>query len=333
MDLNIYYCQENEAIVENVQHEEKHLINNVLSLFDGMSCGQIALERAGIKYNNYYASEIKKDAIAVTQDNYPNTIQLGDINKIDFSKLPKIDLLIGGSPCQDFSRANMERKGIDGDKSNLFNKYKEAFEILKPKYFILENVIMDDFGYEYISSSLETYPVRINSSLVSAQLRDRLYWTNIGNCYYDLLGYRFCDIPQPKDKKIMLKDILDSGYTDRLKSRALLVSDSRPLKNQVRMLHRYIETGMTTIVFSKKDILNLFKNKRQGWNEYKSNNEKIELPNNSIRYFSQLEMEKLQTVPTGYTEILTRNKAAGLLGDGWTVDVISHIFSFIKDSR
>ena len=300
----------------------------VLSLFDGMSCGRIALERAGIKIGKYYASEIKKHAIEVTQHNYPDTIQLGDVTEIDFSILHQIDLLIGGSPCQDFSRANMVRDGINGKKSGLFDKYKEAIDILKPKYFLLENVIMEDDGYEYISQALGTYPTRINSSLVSSQLRDRLYWTNIGDFYTDLLGYRYCDIPQPKDKKIMLGNILSSGYTDRKKARALLESDSRPLKDQVRMLHRYIETGMTTIVFENKDVLDEHSNKRNGWNVYKDH-DNLNIPDESVRYFNQDELEKLQTVPKGYTSILTRNKAASLLGDGWTIDVIAHIFSFL----
>jgi len=303
----------------------------VLSLFDGMSCGQIALDLQGIKVKQYFASELKSHAIETTMINYPNTIQLGDVTKIDWNKLPKIDLLIGGSPCQDFSRANMERKGLDGEKSGLFYKYQEALEVLKPTYFLLENVIMDDFGYEYISQATKTYPVRINSQRVSGQLRDRLYWTNIGPANFDLFGFRYCAIPQPPDKKIMLADILTSGYTDRKKSRALLESDSRPLRDQVRMLHRYIETGMTTIVFEDKNILKQFNKKRQGWNKYKEDGTMIDLPENCVRYFNQREMERLQTVPEGYTSHLKRNDAACLLGDGWTVDVIRHIFSYLPD--
>lgn len=320
----------NEVVSNGFKKFKGGNLMNVLSLFDGMSCGQIALQRAGIKYDNYFASEIKKHAIETTLLNFPNTIQLGDINKIDWFSLPKIDLLIGGSPCQDFSRANMERKGLDGEKSGLFYKYQEALEVLTPKYFLLENVIMDDYGYEYISKVTNTYPVRINSERVSAQLRDRLYWTNIGPANYDLFGFRYCAIPQPHDKKIMLKDILTSGYTDRKKSRALLESDSRPLRDQVRMLHRYIETGMTTIVFEDINVLKQFKGQRQGWNKYKEDGSIIDLPENCIRYFNQTEMERLQTVPEGYTKNLNRNDAACLLGDGWTIDVIAHIFSYLN---
>lgn len=283
-------------------------IGNVLSLFDGMSCGQIALNRAGIRYLNYYASEIKPHAIAVTQRNYPNTIQLGDIAKIDGSKLPKIDLLIGGSPCQDFSRGNAVRNGLDGAKSGLFFEYLRLLKECNPKYWLLENVIMSDADYMIISEYMGTEPVRINSSLVSGQLRDRLYWTNIGPECFDLFGNRKSCIPQPKDKGITLQSVLTSGYTDRLKSRALLESDSRPLRDTEKMWRRYHSTGFTTIVFESPDL-----NYKRG-----------------IRYLNQTELERLQTVPEGYTSILTRNQAACLLGDGWTVDVISHIFSHIS---
>jgi hypothetical protein len=281
---------------------------NVLSLFDGMSCGQIALERAGIEVDNYFASELKSHAIETAQKNYPNTIQLGDVTKIDWSELPKIDLLIGGSPCQDFSRGNKERKGLEGEKSILFFKYKEALEYLKPKHFLLENVIMDDYGYEFISSVMGTYPVRINSKRVSAQLRDRLYWTNIGPANFDLFGNRYSAIPQPTDKNILLSDILTSGYADRKKSRALLESDSRPLRTLEKMWHRYSSKGFTTVVFDSDDL---------DWKK-------------GLRYLNTLELERLQTVPEGYTSHLKRNQAACLLGDGWTIDVIAHIFSFLS---
>jgi hypothetical protein len=282
-------------------------IGNVLSLFDGMSCGQIALNRAGIEYDTYFASEIKQHAIRTTQKNYPNTVQLGDIRSISASNLPKIDLLIGGSPCQDFSRGNATRDGLEGEKSSLFFEYLRLIKECKPRYWLLENVIMTDADYMVISNYMETEPVRINSALVSAQLRDRLYWTNIGPAYFDLFGNRKSLIPLPKDRKVMLKDILTDGYTDRDKSRALLESDSRPLRDLERMWHRYHSTGFTTVVFESEDL------------DYKK----------GLRYFNQTELERLQTVPDGYTDGLKRNDAACLLGDGWTVDVIAHIFSFI----
>jgi len=280
---------------------------NVLSLFDGMSCGQIALNRCGIKYENYFASEIKKHAIEVTQHNYPKTIQLGNIKDIKKEDLPQIDLILAGSPCQDFSRGNKTRDGLDGQKSSLFFEFYRLYKECKPKYFILENVIMPPADYEYLSRLMETYPVRINSSKVSAQFRDRLYWTNIGQEYRDLFGFRYSDIPQPKDKKLYLKDILTSGFTDKLKSRCLLTNTGQINENQEYLLNRYKTTGMITIVFEKEDL-------------------SVE----SVRTFNQIEMERLQTVPENYTSILDVNKASDLLGDGWTVDVISHILNYIN---
>tara|TARA_R110000851_G_scaffold202515_1_gene354281 strand:+ start:42 stop:890 length:849 start_codon:yes stop_codon:yes gene_type:complete len=276
---------------------------NVLSLFDGMSCGQIALNRAGIKYDKYFACEIKKHAIQVTQNNYPDTVQLGDVTKVKTSDLPQIDLIIGGSPCQDFSRGNAVRDGLDGEKSGLYFEYERLLKETGAKYFLLENVIMDKDDEEFISQRLGTYPVRINSSLVSAQLRDRLYWTNIGPEYRDLFGTRYCNIEQPEDKKIALQDVLEYGYTNRIKSRALLESDSRPLSTQEKMWWRYNDKGFTTVVFNDENY---------DWQ-------------GGLRYFTQTELERLQTVPEGYTDGLTRNQAACLLGDGWTIDVIAHI--------
>lgn len=165
----------------------------ILSLFDGMSCGQIALQKAEIPVEVYYASEIKKHAIEVTQFNYPNTIQLGDITKIESKDLKDIDLIIGGSPCQDFSSANKIRDGLNGQKSKLFYEFIRLLKEIKPKYFILENVKMKKEWEDIITETLkEIYPdtvvYNINSKLVSAQLRNRFYWTNIQG------------VKQPEDK-------------------------------------------------------------------------------------------------------------------------------------
>lgn len=301
---------------------------NVLSLFDGMSCGQIALERAGIKVNKYFASEIKPHAIKVTQHNYPNTIQLGDVKNIYVKDLPRIDLIIGGSPCQDLSQANKEKLGLEGLKSGLFYEYLRLLRECSPKYFLLENVAMDSREYFKISKELGTLPVRINSSLVAPQLRGREYWTNIGPEFYDLTGFRHCDIPLPKDRKIKLQNILESGYTDREKARCLLESDSRPLTTSVKMYHRYASSGFTTLIFKSKRH---FEDCRKYYNKNFKGLSADEIQCDSyifdgVRYMTQSELEKCQTVPEGYTSILSRNDAACLLGDGWTVDVIVHIF-------
>ena len=268
---------------------------NVLSLFDGMSCGQIALEKAGIKVDKYFASEIKEHAIKVTQHNYPNTIQLGDVTKINYSGNHKIDLLIGGSPCQNFSNAqwNGQRNGLDGLKSGLFYEYVRLLKEVKPKYFLLENVKMKKEYEEIITGLLGVKPIAINSKILSAQMRNRLYWTNIP-----------CDVPE--DKGIKLKDILTDGFTTKDKAYCLLESEARPQKTNWKRFRRWRKKGFVNVVFERED-LNLFHN----------------------RILNQTELERLQTVPEGYTSVLNRNEAACLLGDGWTVDVIAHIFKGI----
>ena len=205
---------------------------NVLSLFDGMSCGQIALNNLGIKVNQYFASEIDKHAIAVTQHNYSNTMQLGSVVNVDGYKLPMIDLLIGGSPCQSFSFAG-KRKGMSTKdeqeiltlehylqlksegyefegQSYLFWEYMRLLNEVKPKYFLLENVMMGEKWEKVLSKAIGVKPIEINSALVSAQNRRRLYWTNIGQEPSGLFGDMESIIKQPKDKGILLKDILES---------------------------------------------------------------------------------------------------------------------------
>jgi DNA-cytosine methyltransferase len=206
---------------------------NLLSLFDGMSCGQLALERIGVKVDNYYASEIDKYAIQVTMTNFPNTIQLGSVVNVDGYSLPKIDLLIGGSPCQSFSFAG-HRKGMatkdeqeiltlehylqlkeEGyefeGQSYLFWEYMRILKEVKPTYFLLENVMMGEKWERVLSKAIGYNPVEINSALVSAQNRRRLYWTNIGMIPMGLFGDLESIIKQPKDKGILLKDILQDN--------------------------------------------------------------------------------------------------------------------------
>lgn len=295
---------------------------NILSLFDGMSCGQIALHRAGIKVDSYYSSEIKEHAVRVTQHNFPNTIQLGDITKwrdwdIDWSS---IDLVIGGSPCQDLSGANKDRLGLKGLKSKLFYTFVDILNHIQliniDVYFLLENVKMTKDNESVINMLMGMDPININSKLFSAQLRNRFYWTNIS---FDL---------NITDSVCMLKDILDCGFTDRDKSRALLESDSRPLKSPVKMFHRYYAKGFQTVVFnSHQHYIDCVEHYNLNFKGLKGSD--INYDGNlydGIRFLSQEEMEKLQTVPSGYTSILDRNDAACLLGDGWTVDVVAHIF-------
>jgi DNA (cytosine-5)-methyltransferase 3A len=210
---------------------------NVLSLFDGMSCGQQALERAGIKVDKYFASEIDKYAIQVTMANYPNTIQLGSVVNVAGGGLPKIDILIGGSPCQSFSFAG-KRKGMSTKdeqeiltlehylqlksegfefegQSYLFWEYMRLLNEVKPTYFLLENVMMGEKWEKILSKAIGVKPIMINSALISAQNRQRLYWTNIGLEPQGLFGDLESTIEQPKDKHILLKDILEENVIDK----------------------------------------------------------------------------------------------------------------------
>lgn len=311
---------------------------NVLLLFDGISCGQIALERAGIKIDKYYASEIDDYAIQVTQKNYPNTIQLGDVTKLDRAKLEslgKVDLLIGGTPCQDLSIARHNRQGLDGNNSSLFYEYIRVLEIKKPKYFFLENVgSMKKEDKDIITSYLEVEPIYINSNIFSAQSRARYYWTNIP---HDEL---------PKTCNIVVRDILE----DSVDKKYYLKKNYTYIKSE----NKHSRTGMRFvcgIVSSKKwleDGKNLSRNFPQGNRVYSIDGKSATLTANggglggktglyyledgqefdksNIRRLTPLECERLQTIPDGYTDILSDTQRYKTIGNGWTVDVIAHIF-------
>lgn len=450
----------------------------VLSLFDGISCGHVALERAGIPVEVYYASEIDKYAIQITQKNYPNTIQLGDVNKwqewnIDFSS---IDLLIGGSPCQGFSVAG-KQLNFNDKRSKLFFVFVDILNHIKkvnPNIkFLLENVKMKKEYSDAISEILNCKPIEINSALVSAQNRKRYYWFNWGNKQYNLFGFPTCDIPQPKNKGILLKDILESGIAPDDKSRCIQSSIDRTTereyfkKNQGQMIaepicvnsqsgradglakqpsmadRNYNIDGKAVVLSSgwkqniaepviyqlprgyndggiKKDkspalttsqwqynnllvdiadknngempkMFSLYnkqivedksptvtansnvslthcgsvgifspirlseyeKSKGQGQRVYsvkdksvvlnangggqggKTGLYKIDLPDGDyiIRKLTPIECERLQTLPDNYTEGISNSQRYKCLGNGWTVDVIAHIFSFIGDKN
>ena len=213
---------------------------NVLSLFDGMSCTQIALQKLGITPTKYFASEIDQYAMKVTQTNFPDTIQLGDVTKVNADDLPEIDLLIGGSPCQGFSFAG-KRLNFDDPRSKLFFEYVRLLKDLKPKYFLLENVRMKQESQDVISEQLGVQPIVLNSNLVSAQNRHRLYWTNIP---VDGL---------PEDRGIKLRDILEHGYTDREKSHCVDANyfkggnlKSYFLKNRRQLVFGFADDDKTT---------------------------------------------------------------------------------------
>ena len=305
---------------------------NVLSCFDGMSCGQLALRRAGVSYDNYFASELDKYAIKVTQCNFPETVQLGDVQEVRPEKLPKIDLLIGGSPCQGFSFAG-KQLNFDDPRSKLFFEFVRLKNELKPKYFLLENVRMKKESQDIISEYLGVEPVFINSSLVSAQNRQRLYWTNI-------------PFEIPEDRQIVLMDILEDGFVDRDKSHCL---DANYFKGG--NLKSYFEKNRRQLVFDKPFQINPSK-AASGRQPYMQDRvfdvsgkshaltasfadrtkvgskvmDKIRGDNASWRKLTPVECERLQTVPEGYTNHVSDTQRYKMLGNGWTVDVIAHIF-------
>jgi DNA-cytosine methyltransferase len=276
---------------------------NVLSLFDGMSCGQIALNRAGIKYDKYFASEIDKYAIQVTQHNYPETIQIGDILDVKGSDLPKIDIMFGGSPCQGFSFAG-KRLNFEDPRSKLFFEFVRLKEELNPKYFLLENVKMKKEHEQVITEHMGVEPIRINSNLVSAQSRERLYWTNIPG------------IEQPEDKGILVKDIID--YTGEHKT-----LPPKTIQAQLYYAKNYKATGKAPT---------LTRELAHGWGKNITPKCYLEIKavTGEDRLFSPLECERLQTVPDNYSSVVSNTQRFNMLGNGWTVDVITHIFKNIS---
>lgn len=273
----------------------------VLSLFDGMSCGQLALKRAGVHVNKYYASELDKYAITVTQANYPDTIQLGDATKwrewdIDWAS---IDLLIGGSPCQGFSFAG-KQLAFDDPRSKLFFVYVDILNHIRSVNpdvkFMLENVKMKKEYLDVISEKLGVQPVFINSALVSAQNRQRYYWAN-------------WEFGQPEDKGIVLADILEGGAVDRDKSYcidACYYKGGNP--------EQYFNKSRRQLVFNPAAIRGRYALQA------------VEGKNIYYRKLTTKECERLQTVPDGYTDYVSNTQRYKMLGNGWTVDVIAHIF-------
>ena len=301
---------------------------NVLSCFDGMSCTQIALQQLGYENINYYASEVDKYAIKVTQANYPKTHQVGDITKIDPEKLPKIDLMVGGSPCQDLSFAGKGKGLIEGERSSLFFAFVDLLKAIKPKYFLVENVRMKKEYQDIISDILGVQPIKINSSLVSAQNRVRLYWTNIPN------------IKQPTDRGIVLSDILEDGFVDRDKAHCV---DANYFKGG--NLKSYFEKHRRQLVFSKDGLCHVGDADLKGIQSIKRvyhpagksptlttmggghREPKILQEGHTYRKLTPTECERLQTVPDNYTAHVSNTQRYKMLGNGFTVEVIKHILS------
>ena len=359
----------------------------ILSLFDGISCGRVALERAGIQVEKYYASEIDKYAMQVSAKNYPDIEQIGSVCDVDFTKYQGIDLLIGGSPCQGFSFAG-KQLNFDDPRSKLFFQFVRALKECKPKYFLLENVKMKQEFQDVISEQLGVRPIEINSALVSAQNRKRLYWTNIP---VNAL---------PDDKHIMLKDIVlentdcifDKEKSSTIKAQYAKSSTANfirggtfhatgvheiitkyivPFDKTLQILEKEVEKGK--VGFFRKDsqanrvyfIHNkavclcgdagggaakmgqyLFGcitpdriEKRQNGQRFSDGNKFYTLTAQDqhgilvegyIRKLTPIECERLQTLPDNYTSGVSDSQRYKMLGNGWTVDIVSWIFSFIK---
>ena len=332
---------------------------NVLSLFDGMSCGQLALQRAGIQVENYIAAEIDKYAIQVTQENFPDTVQLGDVTKVKaegqqlydpFGCGHEIDLLIGGSPCQGFSFAG-KQLNFDDPRSKLFWEYVRLLKALKPKYFLLENVKMKKESMDVITEALGVEPIFINSRLFSAQNRPRMYWTNIP-----------FDVPT-EDKGIVLKDILEPEVEEKyyagkkLRESYMGGNQLNPkYKSQCNTIyptdgkfatlcagtHGYsfgyvpapspdglILVGDAGISDKYSYVNRVYHPDGKGPSLVSSDGghlqPKISDNTTTYRKLTPLECERLQTVPEGYTNHVSNTQRYKMLGNGWTVDVVSHI--------
>ncbi len=305
----------------------------VLSLFDGISCGRIALARAGISVKEYYASEIDKHAEAVSKHNYPDIIRLGDVNGYNDWSIGNPDLLIGGSPCQDLSIAKANRKGLDGKRSGLFWRYVECLEKFKPTYFLLENNnSMPKEAKDTISATLGFEPIMINSELVSAQLRKRLYWIGQRN---ENGTYSKVEIEQPQDKGILLQSILESGTVDRKKSLCLTRRYAGFNGSQDYFRHRYFGKSFGQAVFEGEASPEEHKAAYKQYGRYSG----VEV-NGTMRQMSHLECERLQTLPDRFTEFglydeecreVPKGARYEMIGNGWTVDVIAHIFTFLPN--
>ena len=374
---------------------------NVLSLFDGMSCGQIALNRAGVKYDRYFASEIDKYAMQVTQANYPNTMQLGDVTKVDYTKLPigGIDLLMGGSPCQGFSFAG-KQLNFNDPRSKLFFEFVRLRDELKPKYVLLENVRMKKDSEDIITKYMGFPPQAIISNLKSAQNRYRLYWGGqLVDCKYQMIP-----IPPMKDEGIVLKDILEDlpfseipnylnnkwcgkrrgdmvksvddpkancltasmwkgqiptfvkkpihvGEATNIKGfdilkRVYSPNGKSPTLTTMQGGHREPKVAIGRIVNRRLDENGVRKDYQlelpytaqiEVRNDEKSNclttvqKDNVVVEKELYRKLTPLECERLQTVPDGYTEGVSKTQRYKMLGNGWTVDIISEIMKGIKN--
>lgn len=303
---------------------------NVLSCFDGISCGQISLERAGIKVNKYFASEIDKHAIKVTQANYPNTIQIGDVTKVKGVDLPNIDLLMGGSPCQGFSFSG-KQLNFEDPRSKLFFEFVRLKDELKPEFWLLENVVMKQEYQDVISKFLGVEPVKLNSTLTSAQNRVRLYWANF-------------EIKEPTNKGIKLEEILEHTefigpgvIRGRRLNKATILGrrlDDRGKRQdydktipitqclEVRATNTDKSNCLTTV--AKDTVLTPMPIGRHP----DAFNKKL-----PYRNYTQIERCRLMNLPDNYCDEVSLNQTVRATGNGWDVGMITHIFRGMSEKK
>ena len=293
---------------------------NILSLFDGISCARIALDNLGIKVENYYASEIDKYAISVSKNNYLDIIHLGDIKDIKAKNLPKIDLLIGGSPCQDLSNAQ-KGLGLEGSKSSLFYEYMRLLDEVKPNFFLLENVknkwgsIMSDYvGVDYLE---------VNSSIFSAQSRPRYYWTNLdyGNFPNKLSNLTLKDVVENNvDEKYSLnkdglnKFMLNTKLNDKVTKDGINKVFDLPKeihKDNERQRRVYSLKSKSPTILARPDTTKIF-------------------INNKVRKLTPLECERLQGIPDNYTSLASDTQRYKMIGNAFTVSVIEHFLKGLE---
>lgn len=331
---------------------------NILSLFDGMSCGQITLRELGIKVDKYFASEIDKYAIEQTQLNFPNTIHIGDVTKVKAADLPPIDLLIGGSPCQGFSFAGKQLNFTDS-RSVLFFEYVRILKelrLINPNIkFLLENVRMKRQFEAVISEQLGLQPVMINSALVSAQNRVRLYWTNIRTKTEGLFSDVYTDIPQPQDKGLLLRDILEPNVPERYYlSQKTVVNMLKHKERQKeagngfgidirqpqdkgcavtiggKMMRDLIAEPTCVAIRGREACLSPKRTEYGNTIREDGSGQNVCKIGDRIRRLTPLECSRLQTIPSWYNWGCSETQTYKMLGNGWTVEVIKHIFQYLE---
>jgi len=327
----------------------------VLSLFDGISCGMVALERAGIKVERYVAYEIEPNAIKISKKNYPQIEHCGDVTTADFKQYQGFDLLIGGSPCQGFSIAG-KQLNFNDPRSRLYFEFERAVREAKPKYWLLENVKMKKEYADIITERLGVNPIEINSNLLSAQNRKRIYWTNIPG------------VSTPEDIGVLLKDVVHETRGDDVDlqpykvpfEHSLKILDKEVYEGKIGYFRKDSQANRVYSIHGKAVTLcgeagggaakmgqYLFGcitpdrvNKRQNGQRFNDGSKFYTLTaqdkhgvlvDGYIRKLTPVECERLQTLPDGYTEGIKEPQRYKCLGNGWTVDVIAHIFKGLKE--